>query len=52
VYIYRNGNGRTARLLLNLMLMQEWRLGYLQALSLAETGHMNLLINLTDWAHR
>jgi Fic family protein len=56
VHPYRDGNGRTARLVLNLMLMregyppalllQEWRLGYLQALAMADTGRLNPLINL------
>jgi Fic family protein len=53
---FLDGNGRTARLLLNLMLLregyppalllQEWRLGYLEALAQADRGRYNPLLNL------
>lgn len=56
VHPYLDGNGRTARMLLNLMLMQdgyppalllkEWRSGYLAALSQADAGRYNPLANL------
>lgn len=56
VHPFLDGNGRTARLLLNLMLLrggfppalllQEWRLGYLEALSQADRGRYNPLLNL------
>jgi Fic family protein len=57
---FLDGNGRTARLLLHLMLMrdgyppalllQEWRSGYLEALTKADQGRYNPLINLVGRA--
>jgi Fic family protein len=56
VHPFRDGNGRTGRLLLNLLLLrsgfppalllQEWRLGYLEALSQADRGRYAPLLNL------
>lgn len=60
VHPFRDGNGRTGRLLLNLLLLrsgfppalllQEWRLGYLEGLSQADRGRYNPLLNLVGRA--
>jgi len=60
VHPFRDGNGRTGRLLLNLLLLrsgfppalllQEWRLGYLEALSQADRGRYAPLLNLVGRA--
>lgn len=56
VHPFPGGNGRTGRLLLNLLLLQsgyppallpgEWRLGYLEALAQADRGRYSPLLNL------
>jgi Fic family protein len=56
VHPFLDGNGRTARLLLNLLLLrdgyppalllQEWRLGYLEALAQADRGRYRSLLTI------